>query len=390
MTTDRTKAAAQPNGATNPGERVLRRRSDERVIGGVASGIGDFLNVDPLLIRIGFAGLMVFGGLGLLLYVGGWLLMPDETTETSIAEQVVARAGLTPSRLGSILLILIGGILFFGAMTAGAELPGYAPTVAAAAIVIVVGIILLRQGDAGTTALRPPVARQPKPATAAAEREPLSAPVTRAAPIRRRRRPHSPLGWYIAGAMLAALGLLALVANVAATRVDPGQFFGLAVAVLGIGLVVGTWWGHARTLILVGLLLVPFAVAASFVTTPIEGGIGYHRFEPLNVGELRDDYRLVGGSLVLDLTEVDGGNEPITVTASVAMGDLFVALPEDAEIELDAAIGAGNLVLLGDQKYGTSIEDRVVRDGTGQRFILDLETGIGSVYVESCCNAVNR
>nr|MBA2633248.1 PspC domain-containing protein [Chloroflexota bacterium] len=41
--------------------RLLRRRADDRVVGGVASGIGDFLNVDPLLIRIGFVGLMVFG-----------------------------------------------------------------------------------------------------------------------------------------------------------------------------------------------------------------------------------------------------------------------------------------------------------------------------------------
>src|SRR5688572_5620991 len=48
--------------------RTLRRRSDDRVIGGVASGLGDYLNVDPLLIRIGFVGLMLFGGLGLRLY----------------------------------------------------------------------------------------------------------------------------------------------------------------------------------------------------------------------------------------------------------------------------------------------------------------------------------
>jgi phage shock protein PspC (stress-responsive transcriptional regulator) len=387
MTTQQSKAAPQPNGATTPGERVLRRRSEERVIGGVASGIGDFLNVDPLLIRIGFAGLMVFGGLGLLLYVGAWLLLPDEATDTSIAEQVVARAGLTPSRLGSLLLILIGGVLFFGAIAAGADLPSYAPTVAAALVVIVVGIVLLRQGDAVPAALRPPVART---ATAApADAEPLSTPIARPV-VRRRRRPASPLGWYVIGAMLAAVGLLALAANVTVARVDPGQFFGLALAVLGVGLVVGTWWGRARALILLGLLLVPIAVAASFITTPIEGGFGYHRFQPLSTAELRGEYRLVGGSLVLDLTDIEDGDEPITITASVAVGDLFVALPPDAAVELDAAVGAGTMHLLGDWKEGTGVEDRYVREGTGREFILDLETGIGSVYVENCCNAVNR
>ena len=40
--------------------------------------MADYLNVDPLLIRAGFAALMIFGGAGLVLYVVGWLLIPLE------------------------------------------------------------------------------------------------------------------------------------------------------------------------------------------------------------------------------------------------------------------------------------------------------------------------
>src|SRR4029079_12309570 len=63
--------------------RLLRRRNSDRVLGGVAGGLGDYFNVDPLLIRIGFVGLMIFGGAGLVLYVVAWLLTPAEGQEAS-------------------------------------------------------------------------------------------------------------------------------------------------------------------------------------------------------------------------------------------------------------------------------------------------------------------
>jgi len=198
------------------------------------------------------------------------------------------------------------------------------------------------------------------------------------------------LAAYILGAMLAAIGLFALVTNVAGADVDLGQFFGLALGVIGIGLVVGTWWGHARLLILLGVLLMPFAITASFITVPIEGGLGYHRFSPTSTDEVRAEYRLVGGSVVLDLTDIQDDGEPIVISASVAMGEVFVALPEDAGFQIDAAVGAGTMVLLGDRKDGTSLEDRYVQEGTGLQFALDLQAGIGTIYVENCCNAVNH
>ena len=333
--------------------------------------------------RIAFVGLMVFGGLGLLLYVGGWLLIPEETGNDSIAEQLLDRTGLTTRRFLLGLLFLIGGFLFVSGVNNGVAASGFATALGAAIIVIIIGALFLRAGQPDQAAAGVPLAKPDAPARAA-----VAAPVARPAP-RRRPRPRSPLAAYVLGAMLAAIGLLALATNVAGADVDLGQFFGLALGVLGIGLVVGTWWGHARLLILLGVLLIPFAIAASFITVPIEGGLGSHRFSPTSTTELRDEYRLVGGSVVLDLTDIHGGDEPIVITASVAVGEVFVALPEDAGFELDAAVGAGTMVLLGDYKEGTNVEDRYVREGTGLQFILNLEAGIGTIYVENCCNAVN-
>ena len=74
--------------------RHLRRRTNDRVIGGVAGGLGDYFNVDPLLIRIGFVGLIIFGGAGLVLYLVAWLLVPAEGQD-KLRRREGARSGRT-------------------------------------------------------------------------------------------------------------------------------------------------------------------------------------------------------------------------------------------------------------------------------------------------------
>jgi phage shock protein C len=54
----------------------MRSRSD-KMIGGVAGGIGHYLAIDPVIVRLGFVAL-VFSGIGLLLYPLLWIIMPVE------------------------------------------------------------------------------------------------------------------------------------------------------------------------------------------------------------------------------------------------------------------------------------------------------------------------
>ena len=54
----------------------LRRRSSGRVVAGVASGLGDHLQIDPLFVRLGFVVLTPAGGLGIVLYLALWTLVP--------------------------------------------------------------------------------------------------------------------------------------------------------------------------------------------------------------------------------------------------------------------------------------------------------------------------
>src|SRR3954452_3603238 len=55
----------------------IRRTRDKR-IAGVAGGLGVHLDIDPVIVRVAFVVLSFFGGVGLLLYVAGWLLIPEE------------------------------------------------------------------------------------------------------------------------------------------------------------------------------------------------------------------------------------------------------------------------------------------------------------------------
>jgi len=63
--------------------KVLYRTCNERMLGGVCSGIAGYLNVDPTAVRIIWAAGTVFWGFGtmlwgsgLILYLIAWLIIP--------------------------------------------------------------------------------------------------------------------------------------------------------------------------------------------------------------------------------------------------------------------------------------------------------------------------
>lgn len=58
-------------------ERLYRSRS-KKVLGGVAGGLGDYLNIDPVLIRVLFVIITLINGLGLLLYIILWIVVQEE------------------------------------------------------------------------------------------------------------------------------------------------------------------------------------------------------------------------------------------------------------------------------------------------------------------------
>ena len=53
----------------------LYRSDKERILGGVCGGMGEYLNVDPTIIRLLWI-LFAFSGVGLLLYFIAWIIIP--------------------------------------------------------------------------------------------------------------------------------------------------------------------------------------------------------------------------------------------------------------------------------------------------------------------------
>ena len=82
---------ASPSGQYPVDEERLHRGGERRMLAGVAVGLADYFDIDPTLVRIGFVALTFLGGLAVPLYLAGWLLIPEEGSDTSVAEDLLAR-----------------------------------------------------------------------------------------------------------------------------------------------------------------------------------------------------------------------------------------------------------------------------------------------------------
>ena len=67
----------------------LTRSTKDRVIGGVAGGIAQYLNIDPILIRLAFVVLALVSGTGVMIYSILWLLIPEETSKVNNSNEVI-------------------------------------------------------------------------------------------------------------------------------------------------------------------------------------------------------------------------------------------------------------------------------------------------------------
>jgi phage shock protein PspC (stress-responsive transcriptional regulator) len=71
----------------------LERKVNGRWVAGVCAGLAAYTGLDASLIRVIFAVLTFFGGLGPIGYVLGWALIPEEGDSVSIAERFINKPG---------------------------------------------------------------------------------------------------------------------------------------------------------------------------------------------------------------------------------------------------------------------------------------------------------
>ncbi|MBI2237128.1 MAG: PspC domain-containing protein [Actinobacteria bacterium] len=246
-----TAEAVAPQTPHGP-RRPLRRRAGHRLFAGVAGGLADYAGVRPMVFRLAFVLFTVAGGLGLLIYLLLWWVVPREDLPDSAGERLLRRFPNAPSWAGI-------GLLMLGAVLLAGQFGLWRPNVLWAFLLIGLGVVLFKRDAERQAPERARAASPVEPPVTAGELErpamfePLPEP--------RPPRPRSSLGWLTFGGMLLALGMAAVLDNLGAIRPWVGQYPALALGILGAGLVVGAWWGRARSLILLGLLLVPVVLA---------------------------------------------------------------------------------------------------------------------------------
>ncbi|HLN20956.1 MAG TPA: PspC domain-containing protein [Bacteroidales bacterium] len=62
------------------GYHRMYRDPDHRIIGGVCAGMGAYWHVDPIIVRIIFLALIIAGGLGVLIYLILYIVLPEART----------------------------------------------------------------------------------------------------------------------------------------------------------------------------------------------------------------------------------------------------------------------------------------------------------------------
>lgn len=65
---------------STPGTHRIYRDPDKRIIGGVCAGMGAYWDIEPWIIRVIFIALAIAGGLGILVYLILYVVLPEAKT----------------------------------------------------------------------------------------------------------------------------------------------------------------------------------------------------------------------------------------------------------------------------------------------------------------------
>jgi phage shock protein PspC (stress-responsive transcriptional regulator) len=390
--------------------RRLIRRTDDKMVAGVAAGLGDYFGIDPVWFRLGFVLTAFMGGVGLLAYIVMWVIMPSSAgSAPSGAERGLERAAramrATPAWIG-VGLVVLGGILVINAAVE------WRPGVIWGFALIVFGVLFFVQrderrvsspGPAGTEVLEPPSSGGPllPPAIPGGTPPPLAPPgsvadmadmsgVSGVSGVSANIRQRSTLGFMTFGTLLLTIGTLSLLDAQGVIALRPGQYLAAALGVIGLGLLVGSVVGRARWLIVPGLMLVPFVLVASLIHVPFEGGFGERVYRLTGAAAPVTTYHLIAGDMTIDLRGVVPSG-PYKIEATTVAGHILIIVPAGSSLDIEAKAGAGEIDLFGQRYDGVNVDVHRMypaeAPGTGvpapATIEVDVEAGLGQVEVRS-------
>jgi phage shock protein C len=86
---DDMNGAGFDSGESGGSGKKLERKISGRWIAGVCAGLADYFGIDVTLVRVIFAALTLFSGVGAIAYVLAWALVPEQGEPVSIAEKAI-------------------------------------------------------------------------------------------------------------------------------------------------------------------------------------------------------------------------------------------------------------------------------------------------------------
>lgn len=365
----------------------LHRPHEGRWLAGVAAGLSRRFGVPVWILRIAFALLCFAGGLGALLYVAGWLLIPGEGETDAIVAGWLG-TGQTRPWVGV-------GIIVLAVLILANQTDLIRGDLAFAVVLIGLGVMLYRgdlsrgdhrqdaQAGASASAQAIPSGTESDPPVGT----PTEPPVRESPPARET----SFLGRVSAGFAVLALGVLGLFDSaVPGFQPQIRHYVALWVAVTGVGLVVGAWFGRTGGLTVLGVALLPILVLSTLPEVVVDqrssidfefASVRQAHHRPGTVEEMLHEYEVGLGSLLIDLRDVDFAGQTVATRADVRIGEILVRVPEGVSADVSGRVGTGTLQV-GDQKRGgIRVEDDLRLEGTEGELVLDADIGIGQIVV---------
>lgn len=387
--------------------RIRRTVHQDRKVAGVAGGLARYLDVDPVLLRVGFVVLAFFGGAGLLLYGALWLLLPEEGSD---------RAALNLDER-SLVAALIGVGVLAALLLAGGSWDGmwFPWPLAVLGLILLLVVMNRNPGPRPPAVYTGPPESAPQPLaqpTAGQSQTPYTQPAAAAgyaptayapqayappaqtpppyAPPAPAPRPRDPrkrgpiLFWFTLALVALGIGVLGMV-DVSGSDVPVSAYPAMATAVIGVMLLVGAFFGRAGGLILLGLLT-GTALAGATVGEHLDTRQVTER--PVLASAVDARYWSPAGEMVVDLTQVSD-LEALTgreITVEGGVGRLVVIVPENVDVRASAHVnGPGRVEVLGntgegiDQKaFGRqNVPDEVAR------IVISAELGVGEIEIRT-------
>lgn len=352
-----------PAGGTSPasGPRVsrdqmkdlgrLRRSVTDRHIAGVAGGIARHLDIDPIVVRVALVVAVFFGGAGLLAYIGAWILVPEEGTQDEPLGLDQRSRSLALAGVGVLALLCAVGDW------AGAFWFPW-PLAIVGAIVVWFLHRKERRSSRGAYGYDRPaftgegVASQTSyaPGTEAPEYAgpygPVDGPGQWESYAREPRRPRNPrrrgpiLFFFTLALIALAEGVLGVV-DLAGASVADSAYPALALGIIAVMLLVGSFWGRAGGLIALGVVAAVATAGATFGNHFPEDRFDY---APTSAGQVEDLYDFGGGELTLDLSDVSDidaldGRE---IAIDGFGGRVEVIVPEGMDVSVETQVVGGD------------------------------------------------